>query len=137
MTGAIRSVKRIARIVGVALLCAAGLAYLLNTHVTQLHLESTNWTTSTRIELFLSTFNGLLLLILAKQYTSLYRRIPSQFTLGLVLFSVSLALYGLTSNPALEIELGYPSGSTQSPFAFIPDIFVGAAVLALLTHTDL
>lgn len=132
----IRFVKRIARIVTMTLLSTTALAYLLNSHITQLHLESTTWAMSTRIGLFISTFNCFLSLLLVKRHVSIYRRIPTQFTLGLVVFSVLLAFYTLTSNPVFPIELGYQSGSTQNPFTFVSDLFISAAILALLVSGE-
>jgi hypothetical protein len=88
--------------------------------------------TMVRIKLFVTTLNTVVLLALLWNYVTVYRDIPNQFTLGLLLFSVALLLYSVTSNPLLPLILGFQHGTTLGPFVFLPDIFASIAVIILL-----
>lgn len=83
------------------------------------------------VQLFLSTFNVILLSILAGTYVQLYRQLPNRFTFSLILFSVALLLYALASNPAVHLLFGY-RGTGLGPFVFLPDLFAAVAVTVLL-----
>jgi len=83
-------------------------------------------------KLFVSTFNVVVLLALVATYLSIYRDIPNQFTLSLLLFCVALLLYALTSNPLVHVFLGFRGGPQLGLFTFLPDLFAGVAVVALL-----
>jgi ABC-type amino acid transport system permease subunit len=83
-------------------------------------------------KLFVSTFNVAVLLALVATYVSIYRDIPNQFTLSLLLFCLALLLYALTSNPLVQIYLGFRGGTQLGLFTFLPDLFAGVAVVALL-----
>ena len=87
--------------------------------------------------LFVSTFNVVVLLALVATYLSIYRDIPNQFTLSLLLFCVALLLYALSSNPIVHVFLGFRGGAQLGLFTFLPDLFAGVAVVALLyqSHT--
>ena len=86
----------------------------------------------TEVRLFLSTFNVLLLVALAWSYLMVYRDLPNQFTLSLLLFTVALLLYAVASNPLIHVLFGYRGGPTLGPFAFLPDLFAAVAVTVLL-----
>ncbi len=86
----------------------------------------------TQLRLFLSTFNGLLLLVLAWSYLTIYRDLPNRFTFSLLLFTVALLLYAMASNPAIHILFGFRGSPTLGPFAFLPDLFAAVAVTLLL-----
>ena len=72
------------------------------------------------------------LLALVATYLSIYRDIPNQFTLSLLLFCLALLLYALTSNPLVQIYLGFRGGVQLGLFTFLPDVFAALAVVALL-----
>jgi hypothetical protein len=76
-------------------------------------------------KLFVSTFNVVVLV-------AIYRDIPNQFTLSLLLFCLALLLYALTSNPLVHVYLGFRGGVQLGLFTFLPDLFAGVAVVALL-----
>ena len=136
MVQTVRALDRTARIVGVLLLIALGLAYLMDSHVMDQHLYSFDRTRWLRVDLYLSTVNSLLLLMLTIRYASLYRKIQSRYLVVPVLFGVFLTLFGLTSNPALPIELGYTSSSAWKPFSVVPKLLVSVGALALLSQTE-
>ena len=78
-----------------------------------------------------STINILLLVFLLIGYGDIYRKTRSEFTIGLIIFSVTLLLYALTSNPILMWAFGFrPFG--LGPFALLPDLFTFAALIILL-----
>lgn len=86
----------------------------------------------TAVRLFLSTFNILLLLVLAWSYLTVFRELPNQFTFSLVLFTAALLLYAVASNPMVHLLFGFRGGPGLGPFAFLPDLFAAIAVTLLL-----
>lgn len=88
--------------------------------------------TAIRIKLFVTTLNVVLLLALLWNYITVYRDLPNRFTLSLLLVTVALLLYAVSSNPLLPILLGFRHGATLGPFVFLPDIFASIAVIVLL-----
>ena len=89
-----------------------------------------------QVKVFLATFNLLVLLALTGTYLSLYRELPNQFTLSLLLFSAALMLYALASNPLLHLLFGFRGGVALGPFTFLPDAFAAVAVLVLLYQSN-
>lgn len=78
-----------------------------------------------------STVNIALLIFLLIVYADIYRKTKSEFTVGLIIFSVILFLYALTSNPMMMWAFGFrPFG--LGPFALLPDLFTFAALVVLL-----
>ncbi|MCL7401041.1 MAG: hypothetical protein LZ163_05745 [Thaumarchaeota archaeon] len=78
-----------------------------------------------------STINMVLLIILLTVYVDIYRKTRSEFTIGLIIFSVILFLYALTSNPMVMLAFGFrPFG--LGPFALLPELFTFAALIVLL-----
>ena len=88
------------------------------------------------VKLFVSTFNVAVLVALVATYASIYRDIPNPFTLSLILFSVALLLYAVTSNPAIQILAGVRPTPQLGVFTFLPDLFAGVAVIALLYQSN-
>jgi hypothetical protein len=88
--------------------------------------------TVVQVKMFLATFNAILLLALVWSYLTLYRDLPNRFTLSLILFSLSLLLYSLASNPVVHVLFGYRTDAALGPFTFLPDAFAAVAVVALL-----
>lgn len=88
--------------------------------------------TIVRIKLFVTTLNIVVLLALLWNYITVYRDIPNRFTLSLLLFTVALLLYAVSSNPLLPLVLGFRHGTTLGPFMFLPDVFASIAIIVLL-----
>ena len=92
------------------------------------------------IELFytfktiLSTVNVTLLLFLLVSYLDIYRKIKSEFTIGLIVFSLTLLFYALSSNPLVHWLFGF-RGFGLGPFAMLPDLFTTVALTVLLYFT--
>src|SRR6056297_1048279 len=63
-----------------------------------------------RIKLFVTTLNVVVLLALLWNYIAVYRDLPNRFTLSLLLITVALLLYAVSSNPLLPLLLGLRHG---------------------------
>ena len=79
----------------------------------------------------LASVNAFLLITLTSIYLKVYADTGLDFSLGLVIFSVALLLYSLTSNPLLVSAMGYRS-SGLGIFAMLPDLFTCIASFTLL-----
>ena len=82
----------------------------------------------------ISTVNATLLVFLLVIYIDLYQRTGSDFTVGLMLFSLVLLLYALTSNPIVQWIFGFRAVGL-GPFAMLPDLFTCAALFVMLYLT--
>lgn len=89
-----------------------------------------------QMQLFVTTFNFVLLLALLRSYTSLYRGLPNKYTRSLILLCCSLLLYALTANPVVHKLLGFRVPPGTSPFDFLPHVFVGAAIVVLFYQSQ-
>lgn len=136
MTDGDDALRRTVLVVG-----AAFLAALVVTAVVGLVLARTRVSDVPRLErllslkLFFSTFTASVLVVLAAEYAGIYRELPTPFTRSLLLFSLALLLYALASNPLVWLVLGLRHaflGLGIGPFAFLPDLFAGVAVVLLL-----
>jgi hypothetical protein len=79
----------------------------------------------------LSTVNVAILIFLLASYVNIYRKTRSEFTIGLIIFSVVFLMYVLVSNPFVIRAFGFePFG--LGPFAFLPELFTLAALVVLL-----
>jgi hypothetical protein len=87
-----------------------------------------------KIKTILSSINATLLVFLLVTYADMYRKLKSEFTIGLILFSLILLLYALTSNPLLQWVFGYQAFGL-GPFAMLPDMFTTLALVVLLYLT--
>jgi len=89
------------------------------------------------IELFyvmktvVTTVNATLAALLLIIYVGIYRKTRSDFTVGLVIFSMVILLYAITSNPLVQLIFGYRAFGL-GPFAMLPDLFSCVALLVLL-----
>jgi len=89
------------------------------------------------IELFytvktvVSTINVALVAILLLMYIDIYQKTKSEFTVGLIIFSMILLLYTLASNPIMQWAFGFRAFGL-GPFAMLPDIFACIALSVLL-----
>ena len=81
-----------------------------------------------------STINVTLLVFLLFTYISIYRKTRSEFTIGLIIFSMVFLLNALASNPLVIYAFGFrPFG--LGPFAMLPDLFTFVALAVLLYLT--
>jgi len=78
-----------------------------------------------------STINVTLLIFLLLIYVSIYRKTRSEFTIGLIIFSMVLLLNALASNPLVIRTFGFQLFGL-GPFAMLPDLFTFAALAVLL-----
>ncbi|MGB9854876.1 MAG: hypothetical protein ACPLRY_08775 [Candidatus Bathyarchaeales archaeon] len=78
-----------------------------------------------------STINITILIFLVVIYADIYRKTRSEFTIGLIIFSATLLLYALASNPIVIRAFGFRLFGL-GPFALLPDLFTFAALLMLL-----
>jgi hypothetical protein len=78
-----------------------------------------------------STINVTMLIFLLISYIDIYRKTRSEFTIGLIIFSATLLLYALVSNPIVISIFGYRIFGL-GPFALLPDLFAFAALIVLL-----
>jgi hypothetical protein len=58
----------------------------------------------------------------------------SEFTIGLILFSLILLFYAISSNPIMQSLFGFRAFGL-GPFAMIPDLFTSIALTILLYLT--
>lgn len=82
----------------------------------------------------LSTINATLLVFLLVTYVDIYKNLKSEFTVGLIIFSMILLLYALVSNPLMQSIFGF-RGIGLGPFAMLPDLFTCLALAVLLYLT--
>jgi hypothetical protein len=87
-----------------------------------------------KVKTILSTINATLLVFLLATYVDMYRKLKSEFTIGLILFSLILLLYALSSNPLLQWLFGFRAFGL-GPFAMLPDLFTTLALIVLLYLT--
>ncbi|MFC7202572.1 hypothetical protein ACFQJC_03535 [Haloferax namakaokahaiae] len=85
-----------------------------------------------QVKLLVSTFNVVLLVALAFNYLRVYFDLPNPFTMSLVVFTVALLLYAVTSNPLAAIVFGFRPQVSIGAFTFLPDLFASVAVVVLL-----
>jgi len=86
------------------------------------------------VKAVLTTINAALLVFLFSTYLGMYRKIKSDFTIGLMVFSTVLLLYALSSNPLLQWGFGFRAFGL-GPFAMLPDLFTCVALTVLLYLT--
>jgi hypothetical protein len=78
-----------------------------------------------------NSVNVALLIFLLISYVSIYRKTRSDFTAGLIVFSIVLLMYALSSNPFVIEAFGFRIIGL-GPFALLPDVFMFAALIVLL-----
>ena len=79
----------------------------------------------------LSSVNSILLITLLAIYIGIYRKTGSEFSIGLLIFSIALLFYTLTSNPLIHRFAGFRL-SGLGPFTMLPDLFTCIASSILL-----
>lgn len=87
-----------------------------------------------KIRTVLSSINATLLVFLLGTYVDMYKKLKSEFTFGLIVFSLTLLLYALTSNPLLQWLFGYRAFGL-GPFAMLPEMFTSIALAMLIYLT--
>lgn len=127
-----------ALVTGIAIILAFGLVFVLPER-----LYTPPWVTLPpeiamllQIKVFITTLNFLLLLTLTAIYTTLYRDLPNKYTLSLLLLSLALLLYAFTSNPVVQVVFGFSPRPDIGVFGFLPDLFVGIAIVVLLYQSQ-
>jgi len=83
------------------------------------------------VKTVVSTINVTLGIILLLTYIEIYRKTKSDFTVGLIIFSMILLFYTLTSNPIMQWAFGFRAFGL-GPFAMLPDLFACVALSVLL-----
>jgi hypothetical protein len=78
-----------------------------------------------------STINVTLLIFLLLTYIGIYRKTRSEFTIGLIIFSMVFLLNALASNPFVTWAFGFRAFGL-GPFALLPDLFTCVALTVLL-----
>jgi len=86
------------------------------------------------VKVVLTTVNAALLIFLLSAYLGMYRKMKSPFTIGLMVFSMILLLYALSSNPLLHSVFGFRAFGL-GPFAMLPDLFTCVALGVLIYLT--
>jgi len=82
-------------------------------------------------ETVVSTVNVTLSVFLLLFYVSMYRKTRSEFTIGLMIFSLVFLLNALASSPLVVWAFGFqPLG--LGPFALLPGVFTFGALAVLL-----
>ncbi|WGM90429.1 MAG: hypothetical protein NUK63_04715 [Candidatus Bathyarchaeum tardum] len=87
-----------------------------------------------KVQTIFSSINATLLIFLLAEYVDMYLKLKSEFTLGLIVFSLTLLLYALTSNPLIQWIFGYYAFGL-GPFAMIPELFTTLSLVILLYLT--
>jgi len=86
------------------------------------------------VKTVISTINITLLIFLLILYIGIYRKTKSEFTIGLIIFSMVLLLNALASNPLVHWAFGFYAFGL-GPFAMLPDLFTCIALAVLLYLT--
>jgi len=83
------------------------------------------------IKTVVSTVNIMLATFLLVTHIQIYYKTKSEFTVRLIIFSLLLLLYTLTSNPVIYWIFGFRAFGL-GPFAMLPDLFTCIALSILL-----
>jgi hypothetical protein len=79
----------------------------------------------------ISTVNAGLTIYLLATYLEIYLRTHAEFTIGLIVFAMTLFFYAITSNPLLSVVFMFGSYGFGL-FTALPELFTTAAVVVLL-----
>jgi hypothetical protein len=80
-----------------------------------------------------SSVNVTLSVFLLITYVGIYRKTRSEFTIGLIIFSIVFLLNALASNPFVIWAFGFrPPWLDLGPFALLPGLFTFVALVVLL-----
>lgn len=79
----------------------------------------------------ISTINVTLAFFLLAIYVDIYRKTSSEFTIGLIVFSIVILLNAITSHPLVHRIFGFWAVGL-GPFAMLPELFTLIALIVLL-----
>jgi len=82
----------------------------------------------------LGALNITILIILLITYVGIYRKTKSEFTIGLIVFSILLLMQSISSLPFFIRVFGF-QGVWLGPFLLFPPLFIFIALLVLLYLT--
>ena len=87
------------------------------------------------LKTIISSVNSILLFIVLAIYMGIYRETGSDFSMGLVIFTIALFLYSITSNPLIHRLAGFKL-TGLGPFTMLPDLFtcIASAILLYLSR---
>jgi hypothetical protein len=77
----------------------------------------------------ISTVNAGLAIYLLIIYVGIYLKTRAKFTMGLIIFTITLLLYAITSNPLLHVMF---RPYTLGLFEALPELFTTIAVVVML-----
>jgi hypothetical protein len=86
------------------------------------------------VKTVISSINVVFLVFLMVTYVDIYRKTKSEFTIGLMIFSLVLLLYAFSSNPLIHRIFGFRMYGL-GPFTMLPDMFTCVALIILLYLT--
>lgn len=81
------------------------------------------------VRTIISTVNAGLVICLLITYMEIYMKTRARFTMGLIIFTVTLLLYAVTSNPLVHIMFG---PYTPGFFEALPEMLTTIAVVVML-----
>lgn len=87
-----------------------------------------------KVRTIVTSVNAAILVVLLFMYVSIFKKTQSEFTIGLIVFSLVLLLYALMSNPIMQYAFGFKAFGL-GPFAMLPDLFTTIALVVLLYLT--
>ena len=87
------------------------------------------------VKTIFSTISSILLVVLIMVHVGIYRKMGTKFSLGLVIFSVALLLYTISSNPFVHQMLGFRRIGF-GPLMMLPEVFtcIASAILLYLSR---
>ena len=80
--------------------------------------------------ILITSISTLLLIYLINNYVAVYLKTKSEFSIGLLIFSIALLVQALTTNPLIKILFAFKG--PMGVFDLIPNIFTLIAVLVLV-----
>jgi len=83
------------------------------------------------VRTIISTINAGLAICLLAIYIGIYLRTQARFTVGLVIFTITLLLYAVASNPLLHVLI-VSRPYALDLFAGLPELFTTVALVVLL-----
>lgn len=86
------------------------------------------------MKVFFTSFSAVLLSGLAFNYLRIHREMSTPMSRSLLVFSLALLFYAVTSSPLVHVLAGFEVISVGA-FTFLPDIFVAFATLAILRES--
>ena len=82
----------------------------------------------------ISSVNVTLIIILLIAHIDIYRKTKSEFTIGLIVFTLTMLLHAIFSIPLMPMVLGFHAVGL-GPFILFPNLFTSFALIVLLYLT--